>query len=399
MKKKKNVWFGPSTLVAAAFIGPGTVTICSKAGSSAGYSLIWALIFSIIATLVLQEMTARLGIVTGEGLAEAIRKHSGKGLQRIAFICIAFAAIVIGNAAYEAGNLSGAVLGLETIGLEGTISAVLLMVLAGIFLWFGKYKIIERLLVGLVLLMSLCFMLSLCLVEIDWVGLLSGFLPSIPNGTDLLLIMGLVGTTVVPYNLFMHASIINKKWKNAEDLPLARKENMIAICLGGFVSISIMITAASALFGSGKTLQNAADLAIQLEPLLGEYAKWGLSIGLFAAGLSSAVTAPLAAALTAKGLFNWSEKSWQYRVVWMAILVLGLSFFLSGYKPILIIQFAQVANGILLPMIAIFLWYIMNQSSILGKYVNNTMQNVMSFIIIAVCILIACRSLYLVFLS
>lgn len=399
MKQKQSIWFGPSTLVAAAFIGPGTVTLCSKSGALAGYSLIWALLFSIVATIVLQEMTARLGLVTKEGLAEAIRKYSGNGLRKILFVMVAFGAIIIGNAAYEAGNLSGAILGLETIGLDGNISAVCLIIIAGIFLWFGKYKLIERLLVALVVLMSVCFLLTLCIINIDWSSLFNGFIPVVPSGSDLLLIIGLIGTTVVPYNLFMHASLIGKKWDNPADLPLVRKENAISILLGGFVSLAIMVTAASTIFGTGKTLQNAADLAIQLEPLLGDYAKWGLSLGLFAAGLSSAITAPLAAALTAKGLFKWSEDHWAYKLVWISILGLGLAFFLSGYKPIIIIQFAQIANGILLPAIAIFLLYIMNKSSILGEFVNSKFQNIISLIIIALCCLIACKSLYSVFFS
>ncbi len=394
MRKNKNIWFGPSTLVAAAFIGPGTVTLCTKSGALAGYSLIWALIFSIIATLVLQEMTARLGLISGEGLAEAIRKHSGKGFKNIVFILLAFGAIVIGNAAYEAGNLSGAILGLETIGLDGTISAICLMSIAGLFLWFGKYHLIEKLLVGLVILMSLCFLVTLFLVDINWSMLIKGFVPSFPSGTDLLLIIGLIGTTVVPYNLFMHSSLISKKWQNPEDLGLVKRENLVAIILGGFVSLTIMITAASTLFKRGESIQNAADMAIQLEPLLGDYAKWGISIGLFAAGLSSAITAPLAAALTAKGLFDWKENGVYYRMVWLSILGLGLAFFLRGYKPILIIQFAQVANGILLPAVAVFLLYIMNKSTVLGSYINSKRQNLISFIIIAVCVLIACRSLY-----
>ena len=117
-------------------------------------------------------------------------------------------------------------------------------------------------------------------------------------------------------------------------------------------------------------VSSAKDLAIQLQPLVGDSAKILMGIGLLAAGLSSALTAPLAAAYAAKGLFGWSEKSNQFRSVWIIILLIGIVFSLLGFKSITIIKFAQIANALLLPLIAVFLIYLCNDKNLLGKNVK-----------------------------
>lgn len=396
-KNKKGVWFGPSTLIAAAFIGPGTITVCTLAGAKFGYALIWALLFSICITILLQEMTARLGLISKEGLAEAIRKHSPQNAIRIFFIGLCFLAIIVGNAAYEAGNISGALLGLDNFGLDQKPMAILIVIICSIILWLNNYKIIEVFLVALVCLMSICFLLTFFMIEIDWPQLFQGCIPYIPKGEDLILVIALIGTTVVPYNLFLHSSLISRKWNDPDELPEVRKENIIAICIGGFISLSIMVCASAVLYGKNISIQSAADLAIQLEPLLGSYAKYAVSLGLFAAGISSALTAPLAAALAAKGLFGFSKEHVFFKLTWISILMIGLIFVLIGEKPIQIIKLAQVSNGILLPIMVIFLVAIMNKSNILGSYKNGKTKNILSFVVLLFTLLIAYRSLKLVF--
>ncbi len=112
---------GPGVLIAAAFIGPGTVTACTKAGAQYGYALLWAMVLSIIATIVLQEMAARIGLVTGKGLAAVIREHSYSKVGKLFAVVLILSAIAIGNAAYEAGNISGGVLGIEALGVSGSV--------------------------------------------------------------------------------------------------------------------------------------------------------------------------------------------------------------------------------------------------------------------------------------
>ncbi len=232
MKLKKL--FGPSTLVAAAFIGPGTVTLCTLAGSVSGYNLLWALVFSILTTIVLQEMAARLGLITQSGLGEVIRRHQPPSVSKMALTAIIFSAIVIGNAAYEAGNISGAVLGLDLLVSGFRAWPVVLGGIAGVLLYIGSYRWIERFLIGLVLLMSLCFLLTVFLVQPNLTALLRGLIPSSFSPQELWLVLGLIGTTVVPYNLFLHAATVKEKWNDPTDLPWLRKENRVAVGLGRF---------------------------------------------------------------------------------------------------------------------------------------------------------------------
>jgi NRAMP (natural resistance-associated macrophage protein)-like metal ion transporter len=393
-------YFGPSTLVAAAFIGPGTLTICTLAGANAGYTLLWALLFSIIATIVLQEMAARLGLVTQSGLGEAIRQEFSKPFGRLLSIALIIGAIVIGNGAYEAGNISGAVLGLNVMIGDFKFMPLVIGLIAFLLLNTGNYKLIERFLVGLVILMSLVFLVTAIFIQPDWSSILKGlFVPKLASN-DLFLVIGLIGTTVVPYNLFLHASSIQQKWTSSDDLNAMRIENRVAIILGGIISICIVITSAAAFQNGETSVTNAADMAIQLEPVLGNWAKYFMVLGLFAAGITSAITAPLAAAMAANGILGWKAdffKDYRFKAVWMVILIVGSLVATLGIKPIVIIQFAQVTNGILLPVIASFLLYIMNKKAVLGKYTNSLFQNALGITVILVTLFISFRSMNSVF--
>jgi manganese transport protein len=388
---------GPGTLVAAAFIGPGTVTVCTKAGVQFGYSLLWAMLLSIIATIVLQEMAARTGIVTQKGLAEVIKGQITSPLLRNSAIFLILGAIVIGNAAYEAGNISGAALGMQVFGeANAVLYPILIGVIAFIVLFIGNYKVLERSLVTLVLLMSISFLITAILTKPDIIAILKGtFVPTIPEG-NILIIIGLIGTTVVPYNLFLHASLVKEKWKTKEDLSIARKDTFISIILGGIVSMAIIVAATAT---TGGDITNAFDLAKGLEPLYGEYAKYLLGIGLFAAGITSAITAPLAAAYVAKSCFGWKGtlKDYRFRVVWAIILVLGVVFSSMKFNPVEVITFAQVANGLLLPIVAIFLVWIVNKTNVLGKYKNTMFQNIVAICIILITLVLGIKGIISVF--
>lgn len=386
-------YFGPSTLIAAAFIGPGTLTVCTLTGVSHGYSLLWVMVFSIIATISFQEMSLRLGIITQGGLGESIRNHLPPGLLKIVFSIIVFSAIVIGNAAYEAGNISGAVLGLEVF--KGfRFWPLVIGALAFIILFLGRYKILESILIGLVMIMCICFMATAFALKPNWTEVMSNLVPNSLAQLDFLSLMAIVGTTIVPYNLFLHASMISQKYKDPDQLKQARIENIIAISLGGIISMLIMIVSATALFNSELRIENASQMAVQLEPILGSYAKYLFGIGLFAAGLSSAITAPLAASYAATGIFDWPKNpsSQKFRLVWMIILLIGVSFAFFGIKLISIIRFAQIANGIILPIIAVYLFYLCNQSDIMGRYKNKLMANLLSGIVIIISILLSIRT-------
>jgi len=208
--------------VAAAFIGPGTVTLCSIAGVSYGFGLLWALLFAIIATGFLQEMSARLGLISQKGLSQIIRERIDAPILKMLVVGLIISAVVIGNAAYEAGNIGGAVLGLNGVFGELPLGSVNLWgavigLVAFILLYIGSYKVLERVLVGLVIFMSLAFMITAIMTRPDVGELVKGlFIPSAPEDSWLT-IVGLIGTTIVPYNLFLHANLVKEKWHNEAD--------------------------------------------------------------------------------------------------------------------------------------------------------------------------------------
>ena len=389
---------GPGVLVAAAFIGPGTVTACTLAGANFGYALLWAMLLSIIATVVLQEMSARLGIISQRGLADVIKSELKITWIKYLAIGIILSAIVIGNAAYEGGNIGGASLGLEAI--FGTKSLkyypFIIGALAFILLYFGSYKVLEKVLVTLVILMSCSFLITAIITKPNIFQIFKGlFIPSVPENS-LFTIIALIGTTVVPYNLFLHASLVSEKWKSKNHLKAAKRDTFVAITLGGLVSMAIIIAASTI---SNKNITNVIDLAMGLEPLYGTAAKYFMGIGLFAAGITSAITAPLAAAYVVNSCFGWqaTSKDKRFKTVWMLIIGLGVFFLSFGIKPIEIIKFAQVANGILLPLIAIFLVWVVNKSSVLGNYKNTLFQNILGILIIVVTLVLGIKSILKVF--
>ena len=401
----KNV--GPGVLVSAAFIGPGTVTVCTLAGVNFQYALLWALLLSILACVILQEMAARLGIIAQKGLSECIREEIKNPYLKIAGIILIFSAIVVGNAAYEAGNITGAVLGITAIAPSLSLEignftlniwSIIIGAIAFSLLALGNYRILEKVFIALVALMSISFLITAFLVKPDVTEIVKGlFFPKTgPDG--ILTVIALVGTTVVPYNLFLHASLVGEKWKEPGDLKIARKELTWAIVLGGIVSMAIVISAAAPNLSNVTT---AADLAVGLQPLYGQYATWFIALGLLAAGITSAITAPLAAAYVVRGILGWRGglNSFKFKSVWAGILILGVIFSSLKFQPVEIIRFAQVANGILLPVIAIFLFWIVNKESVLGKYRNTRWQNILGGLIITITLFLGAKSIFTVLQS
>lgn len=367
-------------IIAAAFIGPGTVTTASLAGAQFGFHLVWALLFSVIATIVLQDMSVRLGFATGKGMSEALHHQFKRPWVKYPLILLVVAAIGIGNAAYESGNLTGAALGLNGIvslgigtwgGIMGLIAAMLL--------WWGKYRIIESVLVALVGLMALVFAVTFAVSEPDWSAMLNQISSPVLNTSSLTTILALIGTTIVPYNLFLHASLIARQ-QQEQHLPAStyRRQSGLAIGVGGLITLVIMATAMQAFYGQTNELQ-AGNLAAQLAPLLGSYAEVFFAMGMFAAGLTSAITAPLAAAYAVCGALNKPTdlSSVWFRAVWGIVLVAGVVATLTGTRPLYAILFAQAANGVLLPVIALLLLYMMNTHPQLGALRNRLAANVL----------------------
>ena len=398
---------GPGPLIAAAFIGPGTITLCTLAGINYGLDLLWAVLIAILAAMILQTMSIKIGLIGQKNITEALQSELETPWVKQIVIGLIFIAILIGNTAYEAGNISGAVLGIEALfgtyffdffGFLINPYSLFIGTIAVVLLGTGKHKLIERFMIGLVIIMSISFLFTAIVTKPSLHRLFTGlFTFNVPEGS-FLMIIGLVGTTIVPYNLFLHTALVKEKWKNANSLPLAIKDLIIALGLGGLISMSVIITSAGVEIYE---LSNAADLAMGLEPLFGKLAKYFMALGLFAAGITSTITAPLAAAYVVCGCFGWNTNlgSKHFKVIWFLIIAFGVVISATSIKLISIIQFAQVINGVVLPLIAGLLLWMVNKRSLLGNLKNNTIQNALGGLVVLIALFLSIRTLFLVFYS
>ena len=376
---------GPGLLVTAAFIGPGTITTASVAGANFGFALIWTLLFSVIATILLQSMAARLGVATGQDLAQALRAHIETPLFKSLAIFLVISAIGVGSAAYEAGNLSGASMGLIEIfpHVKAQLWTPLIAFLSAVLLYSGKHKVVENALILLVILMSLVFISTLVMAAPSLNDVLAGFIPSMPEGS-ITTVLALVGTTIVPYNLFLHSGVLAARHDSKSDKQKVIKQTNVdtgvSITLGGVITLAILSTASVAFYGTDAGQISAANMAVQLEPLLGDAAHYFFATGLFAAGLTSAITAPLAGAYAVCGMLGWSNKmaNTRFKSVAIVILLFGAAVASLGLDPVAVIIFAQAANGLLLPIVTTYLVWLVNQKSVMGKYTNSMLVNLLT---------------------
>ena len=389
--------------MAAAFIGPGTITMCSIAGAQFKYGLIWALIVSILLTMFIQLTAIRIGLTTKNTLSNLIKDQFQNGLLKYTSILLIISAIFIGNSAYEAGNISGAVMGFELLFGDSfqfnqiNIFSILSGMLALPLIIFGNNKVLEKILIILVLIMSFSFVFTVFIVGVDFNLLFSSsnFFSFPPD--SILTIAGLIGTTVVPYNIFLHVALVNNRWKSSRDLKFANFDTIVSISIGGLISLCILLTAAGL---NNTDILNAVDLANNLQPLYGNFSKYVIAVGLLSAGLTSSITAPIAAAYVVCGCFGFStnRKSIIFKIIAVIVLLIGVIFSSIGISPIEIIKFAQVTNGILLPLIVVFLLFLANNTRLLKNKTNNTFQNILGLIVIGFCLLLCYRSIAKVFI-
>ena len=379
------------SVIAAAFIGPGTVTTAARAGSDFGFVLAWALLFSTVACLVLQEASGRVTVLTGKELGDAVRLRFAASRWARWVPAVLAVGVVLGCAAYEAGNLLGGVAGLRlAMDVSPAVATIACGVVAAALLATGNTRGIARSLGALVALMGVAFLVTAVRLGPDLGALAAGlFVPRIPAGSTVL-VLGLVGTTVVPYNLFLGSAL-------ARDHGLGEMRWGLALAIGGGGLISLGVLVVGSALGGGLEYER---LAAVLVDRLGPGAELSLAFGLFGAGLTSAITAPLAGAITTRTLLgsaeddSWGEKSWRYRGVWIGILVVGIGFGATGVKPIPVIILAQAFNGLILPLIAVFLWLTMNDRDLLGSEGANTRtQNLVMGAVVVVCTVLGLRGL------
>lgn len=383
-KRILNILFW--SVLSAAFIGPGTITTAASAGANYQYTLLWALLFSVVACIILQEAAARLTLTSGYNLGETIVQRfkdsvAGRGLAYLVLITI-----ILGCAAYEAGNILGAVAGAAL--LVDIPTPILTIIIGGggiALMWFASTRQIAQLLGIIVAIMGLCFLTTAILKEPSLPDLFSGLaIPAMPGGSELLVI-GLIGTTIVPYNLFLGSGL-----KHAQNLKEMRFSLSTAIILGGIVSMAVLVVGSSV---QGEFTYEALSQTMADE--LGGWAATFFGIGLCAAGFSSALTAPLAASLTAQSILGyknpeqWKPDTFRFRAIWFIVLLTGIFFGVLQVQPIPAIILAQAFNGIILPFIAIFLWLMINNTQLLGQSaINSTSGNIMTGLVVFITLIL-----------
>jgi manganese transport protein len=388
----RKLQIGPGVLVTAAFIGPGTLTVCTLAGVRAGTQLLWVVVLATLITIFIQNIAARIAWNTGSGLATSMIKNTAQPLLRFFFLVLILAAILVGNTAYQGGNLSGAFLGFDKIVTLPSFSignqtfalrSLIIGVMAAWVLWKGNTRLIKNILLSVVLLMSASFLIAAILVQPNFMSLVKGLLlPQIPQG-DWKLVVALLGTTIVPYNLFLHAALVKSKNSQITSLAALKRDTQYAVGIGGLISICIIIAASAV---QGAEISSVTDLGKSLVPIYGNRAEYFVAFGLFAAGFSSAITAPLAAGYVAEECMQWSTDSKKSKWVALLVLTIGLTMTLFELRPIEIIRLAQWANGLLLPLVGLFLWALMRKEQN-RMQLRQTEQLIMGLIIVFFCVL------------
>jgi Mn2+/Fe2+ NRAMP family transporter len=371
------------SVISAAFIGPGTVTTAVTAGSQYKLQLLWSVVFATVGCIVLQEISARISIASGMTFGQSLTKKFGTKKGRLLQWLVG-GSVVFGCAAYEAGNILGAVAGLELLtGLSAKLLTVMVTLLAGIVLWYGGKTWISNIMMALVLIMGIAFFALAFTQPLSGSDLfLSSVIPRIPDGAEWI-VLGLVGTTIVPYNIFIGAGI-----SKGETIPLMRIGLSISVLIGGLITAAILVAGISVeKFGSFQ------ELAAALSQQVGTWGGLALALGLFAAGFSSAITSPYASALIASTVFGSDNKN-NIRAVWMAVLLTGFLFGISGVKPIPVILAVQAINGLVLPLLTLYLIIIVNDPAIVPTHQRHgLLYNVLLLVVLITVLLIGLNNL------
>lgn len=344
------------SLIAAAFIGPGTVATATRGGVAGGYELLPAVVLAAVAGYLLMEMAARITTVSGQSLGEIVGRW-GKWIP-----VLVFGAVALGCAAYQAGNLVGALGGIRLLFPAGRWWMLLLAVLVASLIWRGNTNRIAAYLATIVALMGLLFLSAASYLLLTGQGGQSGTQPTTA------LFIGLIGTTIVPYNFFLAAGL-----RQSSDLRSMRKGIFLSFLFGGLITAAILVVGTTA-----NSFDTFSDLAYTLDSLLAGWGNIVLGVGLFVAGFSSATTAPLAAAIAGRELLGrgrWSTAGASFRAIWLGVLSMGLVVGLLELNILYVIVAAQIINGILLPLIAIIVMVLANNRQLLGKAVNSWWQN------------------------
>lgn len=385
---------GPAAIITSAFIGPGTITTATLVGVKFEYQLLWAVIFSGIALIVLMEMSSRIAIVSKKNAIDAAIaiKPESRGWRMFVNILIGLA-VGISCFAFQAGNEIGASVGLQDIcGLPQWLAALLIGIVA-LAAAFGSNAVIERIMQVFVSLMGVLFLVTAIAVLPNMGKVVTGIVPRIPEG-GLMNTMALIGTTLIGMNLILHSITSQNKYHELKDLSSARFDIRFNIIIGIVITASILITSGTVLYGTDTAVNGALTFTKSLEPVLGTWARYVGDAGLVAAGLSSAIAVGYTFKTIFSALFHWEGGSSNPKAKLLAVVVItfGTVLAMINTTPATIIVIAQAISGFILPFIAILLMIIANSKKLLGEHTNSVFRNVLGGIAVVVTLGLAIRA-------
>lgn len=384
----RNFW--QTILIFASILGPGIITgsvdndaggitTYSVAGAVYGYKLLWTLIPAFIILLVVQEMNARMGVVTGKGLADLIRENFG--VKITFFIFLGLVAADIGNTATEFAGVAGS---LAVFGVNKYISVPIAAVAVWILVVKGNYRVAER----IFLLFSFCllsYIVSAVLARPDWKEVGMGFVrPTMHlNKEYLSMVLGIIGTTIAPWMQFYMQSAVMEKGLKIEEYKFVLWDVIIGCTATIIVAFFIIVACAATLHTNGIVINEAKDAAISLKPFAGAFASELFAFGLFVASIFSATILPLATAFYVCEAFGFEaginkklKEAPQFYILFTSIIAIGVFIILIPNAPLIAITiWSQILNAMLLPVVLISMILMVNNKRIMGKYTNNAFQN------------------------
>lgn len=370
---------GPGIITGSVDNDAGGITTYSVAGAVYGYKLLWTLVPAFIILMVVQEMNARMGIVTGKGLADLIRENFGVKITFLIFLGLVVADI--GNTATEFAGVAGS---MQVFGISKYLSVPIAAIAVWILVVKGSYKTTER----IFLLFSFCllsYIVSAVMAKPDWGQVGASFVkPSMQLNKDYLaMVLGIVGTTIAPWmQFYMQSAVIEKRIKMT-DYRFVIWDVIIGCTATIVVAFFIIIACAATLHVNGITINEAKDAAVALKPFAGIFAGQVFAFGLFVASVFSATILPLATAFYVCEAFGFEagidkkiNEAPQFYTLFTFIILVSVIIILLPNAPLIAITiWSQVINAMLLPVVLISMILMVNNKKIMGEYVNNWFQN------------------------
>jgi Mn2+/Fe2+ NRAMP family transporter len=394
---------GPGIITGSVDNDAGGITTYSVAGAMYGYGLIWTLIPSFVLLLIIQEMNARMGIVTGKGLADLIRENAGVKVTFFIFIGLLFADL--GNTTTEFAGVAGS---MEVFGISKYLSVPVVAFMVWILVVKGNYKIAER--VFLIFSVSLLtYVVSAMMGKPHWHEIGSSIIhPKMDVSTQgLAMVIGIIGTTIAPWmQFYMQSSVIEKglKMKNYNYTLIDIVVGCVATVV---VAFFIIVACASTLHENGIHIEEAKDAALALKPLAGNLSSTVFAFGLFIASIFSATILPIATAFYVCEAFGFEagiDKKWseakEFYTLYTGILIVSSIIILLPNAPLIKISlWSQVLNGILLPVVLICMILLVNNKKIMGIHINKTIPNIIAGLSIVILVALSAALLVIPFFS